>query len=307
MTTPPPPPPDWIHIGSGKSGSTSLAKYLSAHPQLFVSPVKEPRHFVSPDVRPTFRGPSDEERVNRPMVWRSADYDDLFAERQPGQLAGELSQTYLGWPGAPAAVKARNPDTRIVAVLRHPADRAFSSWSAHRRDGFERLRTFEEAAAAEQQRIADGYSPIWWYTERGWYGRFVEDWLEHFPRGHVRVWIYEDMKADPLKLIRELLEFLGVDPTVELDTDKHHNVSMVPRSRRLDELVRTPSALRRTLGKVVPERLHAPLAQKVIGANDRRLVFDPDTRRTLTRRYRPDIERLAELLDRDLSVWLEGT
>lgn len=297
--------PDWLHIGSGKSGSTSLAVYLANHPQLFVSPVKEPRHFLSPGVRPAFTGPSDEERVNQPLVWEPSAYAQLFAGRRPGQRAGELSQTYLAWPGAPAAVRAHNPDTRIVAVLRHPADRAFSSWSAHRRDGFEPLRTFEEALAAEDQRIADGYAPIWWYVERGWYGRALSRWYEHFPADQIRVWTYDDVRRDLPGLLRELLAFLDVDPTFEPEMVKHHNVSLVPRVRVVDRFVSSPSRARRAVGRLVPPRLRAPVASRVLRVNRRRLEFDPETRRRLTRRFRPDIELLGELLGRDLSGWLD--
>lgn len=297
--------PDWIHIGSGKSGSTSLATYLRQHPQLFVSPVKEPRHFLSPGRRPAFTGPADEERVNEPLVWDRAAYAELFAGRRPGQLAGEASQTYLAWPDAPAAIRAHNPDTRIVAVLRQPADRAFSAWSAHRRDGFEALETFEEAVAAEEDRIAAGYAPIWWYVARGWYGRDLTRWYEHFPADQIRVWIYEDIRRDLPGLVRELCEFLGVDPGVELVMDKAHNVTLVPRSRRLDGFVARPTPARRAVGRLVPKGWRAPLASRVLAANRRRLTFDPATRRDLTRRYRPDIEVVADLIGRDLSVWLD--
>lgn len=297
--------PDWIHVGSGKSGSTSLAVYLAQHPELYVSPVKEPRHFISPGTRPTFTGPFDEERVNRPMVWDTAAFADLFEGRLPGQRAGELSQSYLGWPDAPRAVHAHNPDTRILAVLRQPADRAFSSWAAHRRDGFEPLSTFETALDAEEQRIADGYAPIWWYAERGWYGRHLRRWLDVFPADQVKVWIYEDLKADPTGLTREVFEFLGVDPTFVPEMDKHHNVSLVPRSQRLHRFVRNPGRGRRTLGRLIPTSWRAPIAARVMGINQRRLAFDPATRRTLTQRYRSDIVELGELLDRDLSAWLD--
>jgi hypothetical protein len=297
--------PDWIHIGSGKSGSTSLATYLRQHPQLFVSPVKEPRHFLSPGCRPTFTGPADEERVNAPLVWDPAAYAELFAGRRPGQAAGEASQTYLVWPDAPADIRAHNPDTRIVAVLRHPADRAFSSWAAHRRDGYEPLGTFEEAMAVENDRIARGYAPIWWYVERGWYAQALTRWYAHFPADQIRVWIYEDLRRDLPGLVRELCEFLGVDPGVELAMDKAHNVSLVPRWRTLDDFVTRPTPGRRTLGRLVPKNWRAPLASRVLAANRRRLTFDPATRRDLTRRYQPDITMLADLLGRDLSVWLD--
>jgi hypothetical protein len=298
--------PDWIHIGSGKSGSTSLATYLSQHPQLYVSPVKEPRYFISPGVRPAFVGPADDERVNDLMVWDHADYAALFAGRAPGQLAGELSQGYLAWPGAAAAIRAHNPDTRIIAVLRQPADRAFSMWAAHRRDGFEPLKRFEDALEAEPQRIADGYSPIWWYAERGWYGQAIEEWLAHFPADQLRVWIYEDLQRDPIGLHAEIFEFLGVDPGFVPSVDKHHNVSLVPRSRKVEAFVRTPSGARRAVGRVVPPAMRAALATRVLSSNGRRLAFDPATRRRLTARYRPDIERLGELIGRDLTVWLES-
>lgn len=301
------PAPDWLHIGSGKSGSTSLSVYLAQHPQLFVSPVKEPRHFLSPGVRPSFTGPSDEERVNQSLVWDPEAYRQLFDGRSEGQLAGELSQTYLGWPSAPAAVRAHNPDARMLAVLRHPAERAFSSWAAHRRDGFERVTSFEEALAQEEQRLADGWGPIWAYTERGRYADALTRWYEHFPPDQIRVWLYEDLRSDLDGLLRGAFEFLGVDPAFRPSTDKQHNVSLVPRSQRLSRFVTVRSGPRRMAGKLVPPRWRAPVARRVIGLNQRRLTFDPATRRELTERFRPDIERLQELLGRDLSAWLESS
>ena len=121
----------------------------------------------------------------------------------------------------------------------------------------------------------------------------------------MKVWIYEDLRADAAGLAREVFEFLGVDPTFEPAMDKHHNVSLVPRSHRLHRFVRTPSSGRRALGRLVPPAWRAPIADRVMGANERRLAFDPDTRRQLTRRFRPDIEELGELLGRDLSTWLD--
>jgi hypothetical protein len=296
--------PDWLHIGSGKSGSTSLAVYLAEHPQIYVSPMKEPGYFLAPGKPPRYSGPIDEARVNQTKVWEPDRYADLFAGRRPGQLAGELSQAYLTSPVAPAAVRNHNPDARIIAVLRHPADRAFSAWAACRRAGSEPLDTFEAAMAAEPQRIADGWAPLWWHVERGWYARGLRRWLEHFPREQIRVWLYEDLRADPVALTREVFEFLGVDPEFVPSTQKHHNVGLVPRSRRLQRFVGTPSAARHAIGRFVPPSWRAPIASRVLLANERRLEFDPRTRRELTARYRPDIEELGELIGRDLSAWL---
>lgn len=297
--------PDWLCIGSGKAGTTSLAVYLAEHPELFVCPVKEPRHFLSVGERSTYTGPTDEERVNVPLVHDIRRYEELFANRRPDQRAGELSQAYLGSPGVADAIYARNPEMRLFAVLRHPADRAFSSWSAHRRDGFETETSFEQAIADEPERIAAGWSPIWWYTERGWYGRHLARWFAIFPRDQLRVWLYEDLARDPREMLQQVFEFLGVDPTFEPVMKKHHNVSLVPRSHRLSQFVRHPSRARRAVGRLVPGRLRAATAGRVLTLNERRLTFDPATRRRLVEQYAPDIEKLGGLIDRDLSHWLE--
>jgi hypothetical protein len=198
---------------------------------------------------------------------------------------------------------ARNPDVRVFAVLRQPADRAFSSWTAHRRDGLEPL-GFEQAVEAEPARIAAGWSPLWWYVERGWYGRHLARWFEVIPAAQRRVWLYEDVTRDAPRFMRELFDFLDVDPAFEPEMDKRHNVSLVPRSHRLSRLVRRPSRTRRALGMVVPRGLRASTASRILSVNERRLTFDPAVRRRLVDQYRPDIEQLARLLDRDLSSWL---
>jgi hypothetical protein len=280
--------------------------YLGQHPELFVSRVKEPRHFLSPGTRPHFTGPRDEELVNAPLVWNPSDYASLFADCGDHQHAGDLSQTYLGFPGTAEAVRAYHPDMRIIAVLRHPVERAFSSWSAHRRDGYEPLRSFEEAIDAEEDRIASGWAPIWWYTERGWYGRALTSWYEQFPKDQIKVWLYDDVRRDLFGLLRETYEFLGVDPSFVADVAKEHNVSLVPRSQRLDRFVRSPSDARRAIGRLVPSSWRAAVGARVLAANRRRLTLAPDTRRRLLDRYRGDLHVLGELLDRDLSGWLEG-
>ena len=38
--------PNFFVLGAAKSGTTSLYLYLKQHPQIYMSPVKEPRYFA---------------------------------------------------------------------------------------------------------------------------------------------------------------------------------------------------------------------------------------------------------------------
>src|SRR3954449_3841528 len=83
--------PDFLVIGAPKAGSTALHDALARHPQLYASPVKEPKYFLTGDRPPDparQRGPGDPPRA-RELVWRPRDYEGLFAPAPPGSLRFE--------------------------------------------------------------------------------------------------------------------------------------------------------------------------------------------------------------------------
>jgi hypothetical protein len=104
------PAPDFLIIGSPKAGSTALHAALAGLPQLFASPVKEPKFFMTggrPPERASQRGPGDAHSA-REWIWREADYRRLFAEAPQGALRFESTPFYL-WDRASHA--------RITAAL----------------------------------------------------------------------------------------------------------------------------------------------------------------------------------------------
>ena len=106
--------PDFFIVGAPKAGTTSLYDWLAGHPQLYMSPVKEPMYFC-PDVqgglRRLYAHPADEQR-----------YLELFADARPAQSAGEASTRYLVSRMAPGLVHDFTPDARAIAMLRNPVD-----------------------------------------------------------------------------------------------------------------------------------------------------------------------------------------
>jgi hypothetical protein len=131
--------PHFVIAGAPKAGTTALHAALATHPALYLSPVKEPKHYLTggrPPSRADHRGPGDA-HSSREWVWRRDDYLGLFANAPSGTLRGESTPFYLYDRDAQARLVADVPGIKVIAVVRDPVDRAWSNWVHLRADGLE--------------------------------------------------------------------------------------------------------------------------------------------------------------------------
>ena len=300
--------PNFLIIGAAKSGTTALYRYLRQHPQIFFSPVKEPKFFAYDGAPPDYRGPIGDDQRPREIVTELSDYEALFAGATDQTAIGEASTLYLYHPRAPERIRQHLPGAKLIAVLRHPADRAWSDFLSHTvigGDGREPLTDFAEALRAEPERIRQNWWPLCHYQARGFYHSQLRRYYDRFPRDQIRVYLYEDFQADPAGLCRTIFRFLGVDDSVRLEVSLRHNMSGLPRHRGLHKLLTQPHPLKRLLKPLVPDGLRERLVTRLRNRNLVRPPLSPDVRRQLLHEYRPDILRLQELIGRDLSHWLD--
>lgn len=302
MAAPAPRLPDFVVIGAAKSGTTALYHLLRQHPQVYMSPVTEPGFFAFDETRPSFAGPRQESLVNRRFVWRRPDYLELFRGSGNAVAAGEATPYYLISPRAASNLKRDLPGVRLVVLLRHPVERAYSHYLMLVRDGHETL-SFEDGLAAEPARTTANW---YWgrYREHGYYHRHLSRYFELFPREQIRVYLYEDLLRDPQGLLRDLFPILGVDPAVPIDTSTRHNVSGVltnPLWRLVWSRTNGVRALIRPL-------LSRSLRRGVASFFETRPMIKPPmreaTRRVLLADFRDDTLKLQDLIGRDLSAWL---
>lgn len=291
--------PNFILIGAFKAGTTALADYLGQHPEVFISPVKEPHFHSFAEHPPTFTGPGDDRAISS-MVLEEDAYRALFAGASSEKAVGEASASYLPNRDALAKITRDLPEARFIVVLRQPADRAYSSYLHLRRDGREPLKDFREALEAEPGRIAENYAYLWRYRNMGEYAKQLSPWIEAVGRERILIHLYDDFKASPSSVMEKTFRFLGVSPSFQPDTSTRHNVSGVPRSRWLHNFLHSQSTLRRLGGTLAPARLRRYLRKR----NMHKPAFDPGLRRELTESFRSEILALADLLERDLSPWL---
>lgn len=293
------PMPTFFVIGANRSGTTSLHAYLSQHPEVYMSPVKEPSYFA-PNAR---RGhPLWPNRAN-PVVTLD-DYLALFSGVVSETAIGESSTAYLSDNRTPELIRDAVPDAKLIVVLRNPADRAFSGYCLHRAWGTEDL-SFADAVRAELDHEGPVGGRMRGYVLVGYYGRYLTHYLERFDRDRVRAYLYEDLVGDPDAMLRDLFEFLSVDPSFAVNTAERHNATRYqPKHKMVDRVVRA-SPLRSIAKRVVSERTWARAKEKFRRVNSVPPDFPADVRQRLQALYRSDIELTQQLINRDLSAWLE--
>jgi Sulfotransferase family len=294
--------PNFFVIGTGKCGTTSLYHYLKQHPQIYMSPLKEPDFFRFEGEPPCFKGPGDERYTHR-VITRLEDYRALFAGVSDEPAIGEASQSYLR-PKAAHRIRHYIPEAKLIAVLRDPVERAYSAYLALVRDGREWL-DFDGALKEEEARAKANWHGSWRYRHGGFYCSRLRRYYELFGRDQIRVYLYEDLKGDPVGMTHDIFRFLEVDDTFVPDTSLRYNVSGIPRSRALHTFLNRPNRLKTVVGSVLPG---GPRNRLSANMRNRNLTEPPplpeSTRKELTDAYREDILELQDLIGRDLSGWL---
>jgi hypothetical protein len=298
--------PNFIIIGAAKAGTTALYHYLRQHPQIFMSRVKEPHFFTYEGQHPNAQGPGDS--VNNAII-ELGEYQALFDAVQGEMAIGEASPTYLYSAKACERLQFHLPEAKLIAILRQPADRAFSAFMHQTRDGLEDYTDFADALEAEERRIQSNWGPIWHYKRGGLYAQQLDRYYSVFARSQIRVFLYEEFRKDPLGILRSVYDFLGVDPDFRPDTTVRPNVSGIPKSRvtqrTIKALFERDNPVKRLSRALLPFDWRWRFTTAVRNWNLARLEMPAELRRQLTDFYRPDIARLETLLHRDLSLWLQ--
>jgi hypothetical protein len=238
--------PEFMLVGGMKCGSTSFARYLSAHPQVRHSGPKEP-HYWS---------------------WHRfpARYQDFFVNESPildpgpGQcVSGEFSTSSLIHPLVPRRVQANLPGLKILVLLRNPVDRAYSHFIMSKRAGLEQecsfgaivrreidevpgllaahergflsidgeakscyssvdgtpIRVAKHAQGWPERRLRDDLDLRDFYYQsyvfRSIYHDQLHRWLRLFPRQQFMIIQSERFFENEADTMNEVVEFLGID------------------------------------------------------------------------------------------------
>jgi hypothetical protein len=309
--------PDFFIVGHAKCGTTALYELLRAHPQVFMSPVKEPQFFARRVARPGERL-ADVPRFELTGLQEETleQYLALYADARPDQLVGDASTFYLWSETAPARIAQARPDAKVIAILREPVSFLRSLHLQLVQNNTETEPSLRRAIALEAARREGRDIPPranWpralMYTDRVRYVEQLRRYEERFPPEQMLVLIYDDFRADNRGTLHTVQRFLGVEER-DASAEVHANPTVGVRSVRLYSALRGmragggPAArLVRTAGKLATTQ---KMRQRVLYPLQRRMLYrDPDPpdeelAGELRERFRGEVEALSEHLGRDL-------
>lgn len=299
--------PNFLIIGAQKAGTTSLYFYLKQHPQIYMSPDKEPHFFAYCGGIPRFRGPL----AAKSKYWRTRPtsieaYERLFAGVTTEKAIGEASTYYLCVPETARTIRHHIPDVKLIAILRDPVDRAFSNFRHCVKLGFEPLINFQEAFQEEDNRMRNNWGIEWYYRQKSLYYNQLKRYCDTFDRSQIKIYLTEDLAADPIAVLRDLFRFLNVDDSFVPEISSKFNVSRgIPRNRVLHSFLMRSRKIITPLRFIIPDSIWSLSIKSFKNRYFVTPVLEEKTRAELINYFKADILRLQDLIQRDLSGWLE--
>ncbi|MDA3877927.1 MAG: sulfotransferase [Halothiobacillus sp.] len=288
--------PNFFIIGAPKCGTTSVASWLSQHPEIYMSPTKEP-HYFSTDF-PVLSSLS------------RSDYLGLFAHARSEHTAvGEASVWYLRSEVAIPRIEKQTPKARYIVLLRNPVEMAPSlHWQAVF-TGDEDVADFSMAWRLQDARVSGEALPkgcrdgkLVEYHNACRLGEQLNRLYRTVDQERVLTVFLEDIQRDVHREWARILEFLGVSQWTDLEFSTE-NSSKHWRRPWVRDLNRFYSRMRRRLG--VPPLgwgIMDRLARSSVQEAERKPINQP-LRSELVQTFSDDIDLLAELTGRDLSHW----
>lgn len=289
--------PNFVVIGAAKAGTTALYWYLSEHPQVYMSPLKETNYFAYEVDETGGLVYGDPELHSFPVRdWDS--YLALFAEAGAARAVGEASPIYIECPHSARQIMSALGETKIICGLRNPVDRAYSDYQMYLRNRGRRLDPDRDLSLE-----APWIQPDSHWMRIGMYHEMLSRYFEVFPRRSIHVYRFEELKVDSLRVVQDVYRFLNVDSRFRPDLKTPHNVGGVPSRMGIERLL-THKRLRTIAEPLVP-RAWANAIRRLRTSNLQPAPPLPkEMRAAMNDVFREDIDRAEQLLGFDLSDWL---
>lgn len=279
---------DFIGIGAGKSATTWIYRCLQEHPGIYLLPKdnKKSNYFLNSEKS------KEEEK----------EYRYFLNIAEPGQVVGEFNNFYMR-KGEKVAERIRrhNPKVKLLACLRNPVDRAYSAYTHHYTLTGKEEKSLKSVANELRETI----------IKPGFYYKNLKKFFDRFPRENILILIYDDIEKDPIKFIQEIYDFLGVDSSFIPEKSQTKIASGKFKKTKLGQLIHrkvTPFLKKSKLGWKINE---SPLVAKWFyrfadfytkGKSSDYSIKKEDIE-YLKGVYERDIEKLENLINRDLSIW----
>lgn len=300
---------DFFIVGAAKAGTTSLYDVLDRHPEVFLSPIKEPNYF-STDIQVEqfckayrnntfldlehYFSQSPLPPIQLSFVRNPEQYKQLFEGANEHQIKGECSTSYLYSMEAAKNIAQHSPKAKIIICLRDPISRCLSHYRMAMKYGHVK-ENFLEAIQSDLKRKKKGWGQSELFIELGQYTDQIKRFQNHFPAEQLHVMFFEDLIQSPTTSLKELFDFLGIaSHPIPLE---NKNAGQSPRWSKLNYFI-TQTGLKKRLLDWLPQAWIEGLKKNYYSAEG--LKLQADERAFLLPFYDAEYHELPELIQREL-------
>ena len=272
--------PTFLGIGVQRGGSTWLHTLLASHPDVYMPTIRKEIRFF-------------DRYYENGLGW----YESFFCPSEDAnkyQAIGEISPEYYECQDCPERIFNTIPQIKMIMMLRHPISRAYSQY------GFNVQRrnyrgSFEDFLATRPKAL-----------EKGFYSRYLKEYLRYFDRRQFLPLVFEDVFTDIGKTKNKVADFLEIsaDKFPTSDNREKVNASTVPTYQSLyGFVVKTGRKLRkRNLEPVVDFVMRLGI-QRFLSKGDPLQPLDKELKKKLSQAYNEEFDELEKCLEIDLSSW----
>lgn len=311
--------PNFIIAGERRSGTTTLAKLMERHPEIYMYPSMDMAYFMDD----ALRGRKEwlDGKVE-PSLWdeihTKEEYFNFFSGATEEQIAiGEKSADYLFLENCHGRIKKIIPNAKIILTFRNPIERAWSHYWNEIGKGRE-SETFEKSIELEKTRIeqSDYAKAHLSYVSRGFYLDSLNVLYKTFDKSNIKVVILEELIANPERVLRGVYDFLKIDSNIKIkgaQNSYNKNWTSIPKpfwvknkglecvEKQINKLIVRGTNL--FVKDAYKKRSVLTRLESITRNTKKDFVMNNSTRKELQNIYMPSIERLEKELNKDLSTW----
>ncbi|GEM_PF-2850437 len=282
--------PNFIVVGAHKAATTSIHNYLKQHPDIYLISNK------------------GSDRLSRkPYINSLEDAGEYLAQFEGAttqKALGEVSSVYLHGDGVATKIKNLFPDIKIIAVLRNPAERAYSHilWAGKKNFTLKEIKDFDSV-------ILSIFSAQEKFRQPGLYYQNLKGYFDKFDREQIKVLLYDDIVHEKQKFFKEILAFINVDSTFNFDFQEHYHKGTLKidnSSRKALQIINSRNNIKNALKFILRPIL--PSIKTFIEKKQEKPLppLSEYVRTEMLKFYRDDIIQLQELTGLNCSHWLNG-
>lgn len=235
------------------------------------------------------------------------EYLNLFKNAKNTQIFGEASTVYLYlYEETIKNIKKYYSDwknLRILIIIRNPVERAFSHYLDDSISGSLNM-SFEEVIEKwRSKQLSRFYN----YIDYGFYYNQIKAYMDNFDQ--VMVCLFDDLEMNPLRQVHDVFNFFKISDFFVPDTSLKYNSSTgakgsIIKSRFIRDLINKPNYFKKIITTLLPVGFRVRMENVVFEKLTCKPRMENNTKKYLIEIYKKDILKLQDLINRDLSNWL---